>query len=120
MIIKKFLYSLFSIDSKNILNIKINDVENLQLLNYFQCLKTPFNDFGILYNVPVKLIWALYENNIDLESFNKFELNFLNPYFDENTFELIEHNIKLSNNELNNIIISNYHKDILDKKIITL
>ena len=113
---KKFLYSLFSIDSKNILNIKINDVENLQLLNYFQCLKTPFNDFGILYNVPVKLIWALYENNIDLENFNNFELTFLNPYFDEDNFELIEHNIKLSNNELNNIIISNYHKDILDKK----
>lgn len=117
---KKFLYSLFSIDSKNILNIKINNIENLQLLNYFECLKTPFNDFGILYNVPVKLIWVLYENNIDIESFNKFELNFLNPYFDENTFELIEHNIKLSNNELNNIIISNHHKDILDKKIITL
>ena len=113
---KKFLYSLFSIESKNILNIKINNIENLQLLNYFESIKTPFNDFGILYNVPIKLIWVLYENNIDLDYFNKFELTFLNPYFNEDTLELIEHNIELSNKQLNNIIISNHQKDILDKK----
>lgn len=113
---KKFLYSLFSIESKNINTIMINDIDNIDLILYFESVKTPFNDFGILYNVPIKLIWALYENNIDLENINTFELIFLNPYFDEDTCELKVHNIKLSGNQLNELIITDHMKDILRKK----
>ena len=114
---KKFLYSLFSIESKNIGNIMINNIDNLNLVSYFEMVKTPFNDFGILYNVPIKLIWALYENNIDLENIDTFELTFLNPYFDENSMELKVHNIQLLGDQLNDLIISDHMKDILDKKM---
>ena len=113
---KKFLYSLFSIESKNISTIMINNIDNIDLILYFESLKTPFNDFGILYNVPIKLIWALYENNIDLENINTFELIFLNPYFEEDTCELKVHNIKLLGDQLNELIITNHMKDILQKK----
>ena len=113
---KKFLYSLFSIESKNIDTIMINNIDNIDLILYFESVKTPFNDFGILYNVPIKLIWALYENNIDLENINTFELIFLNPYFDEDTCELKVHNIKLLGDQLNELIITDHMKDILRKK----
>ena len=113
---KKFLYSLFSIESKNILNIMINNTDNLNLVSYFEMVKTPFNDFGILYSIPIKLIWALYENNIDLENINNFELTFLNPYFDEDKCELNVHNIQLFEHQLNDLIITNHMKDILHKK----
>jgi len=113
---KKFLYSLFSIESKNIDTIMINNIDNIDLILYFESVKTPFNDFGILYNVPIKLIWALYENNIDLENINTFELIFLNLYFDEDTCELKVHNIKLLGNQLNELIITDHMKDILRKK----
>lgn len=114
---KKILYSLFSIESKNIGSIKINDLDDNNLASYFEMVKTPFNDYGILYNVPIKLIWALYENNIDLENINTFELIFLNPYFDESSNELKVHNIQLLGAQLNDLIISDHMKDILDKKI---
>ena len=94
----------------------INNIDNIDLILYFESVKTPFNDFGILYNVPIKLIWALYENNIDLENINTFELIFLNPYFDEDTCELKVHNIKLLGNQLNELIITDHMKDILRKK----
>lgn len=113
---KKFLYSLFSIESKNISTIMINNIDNIDLILYFEMVKTPFNDFGILYNVPIKLIWALYENNIDLENINTFELIFLNPYFDEDTCELKIHNMKLLGDKLNELIITDHMKDILRKK----
>ena len=114
---KKFLYSLFSIESKNIDTIMINNIDNIDLILYFESVKTPFNDFGILYNVPIKLIWALYENNIDLENIDTFELIFLNPYFDEDNMELKVHNIKLLGDQLNELIITNHMKDILQKKM---
>ncbi len=115
---KKFLYSLFSIESKNISKLLINDIENLNLINYFELIKTPFNDFGILYNVPIKIIWALHENNIDLENLISFELMFLNPYFDEDSYELKIHNLKLFGLQYNsnNLIITDHMKDILNKK----
>jgi hypothetical protein len=115
---KKILYSLFSIESKNIGSIKINNLDDNNLVNYFEMVKTPFNDYGILYNVPIKLIWALYENNIDLENINTFELTFLNPYFDQDSMDLKVHNIQLFGSQLNDLIISDHMKDILDKKII--
>lgn len=107
------LYSLFNIDSKTILYIKINDIENKKLLEYFELLKTPFNDFGILYNNPVKLSWLLTENNIDLDTFNDFNLKFLNLYFDEEKMDLFEHYIKLNKNDLDKFILSDRMKDIL-------
>jgi hypothetical protein len=113
---KKFLYSLFSIQSKNIDNVTINNIENINLINYFEMLKTPFNDFGILYNIPVKLIWVYYENNINLENIISFELTFLNPYFDEDFYELKIHNLKLTEFNYDTLIMTDLMKDILNKK----
>ena len=112
---KKYFYSLFQIESKNILNIKINNIENNQLLKYFQMIQTPFNDFGILYDLKIKLIWVLQENNIN--NYNTFHLSFLNLYFDEDLFDLKEHIINYSKEDLQKYIISERMEYILLKKI---
>lgn len=118
---KNLLYSLFNIDSKDILEIKIDNsqekLDNNEIINYFKMIKTPFNDFGILYNCPIKLKWILYENNIDIYSFSKFYLKFLNLYFDEEKMDLIEHFIEFNQNEVDSVLISNRMKDILIQKI---
>jgi hypothetical protein len=77
-------------------------------------IKTPFNDYGILYHNPVKLSWVLSENNIDMKTFESFYLKFLNVYFDETTFELKEHLVELNNNDLDNIFISKNMLNILN------
>ena len=122
---KKYFYSLFSIDSKNILTVKINEtpetrvegVQGVELdnfrLEYFNMIKTPFNDFGILYNVPVKLIWSLSENNVNIDLFTKFYLKFLNLYFDEEEMDLKEHIIELKRDDLDKVIISKRMVEIL-------
>jgi len=110
---KKFFYSLFGIECKNIHTVEINNTSNLDLTNYIEMIKTPFNDFGLLYDVPVKLIWLLSENNINLETFNSFYLKYLNMYYDEDTVELKEHYIKYTNEDIDKIIISDRVKDIL-------
>lgn len=109
---KKYFYSLFAIDSKDILYVYLNNVKNDALLKYFQMIKTPFNDFGILYNSPVKLLWVLSENNIKLNDFNELKIIFMD-YFDENTFEMKDHNIILNKTDINNNIISERMKEIM-------
>lgn len=134
------LYTLFSMESKDIQNIIVNDVsynKDSSLYKYVNMIQTPFNDFGILYKCPVKLIWLLFENNIITDDFKNFELKYLNMYFDEDLLDLFEHkisinidNIKDSNNEEGskdekdkysifneNILISERMKYILNKKM---
>ena len=108
------IYNLFGIESKNIETVVINDENNLnnrKIYDYMEMVKTPFNDFGILYDTPIKLLWILVENNIDIPSFNNFYLKYLLPILDEDKMELVEHSIKLDN--INDIIISKRMKDIL-------
>ena len=109
---------LFNIDSKNILSVSINDIINNNIAKYFELIKTPFNDFGIAYDTPVKLSWVLIENDIDLITFNNLTLKFLNLYFDESKMDLIEHYINLSDKDLDNIIISDRMKDIIKNKFL--
>lgn len=105
------IYNLFGIESKNIENVMINNKNNKKVYDYMEMIKTPFNDFGILYDTPIKLSWILVENEIDLPSFNSFYLKYLLPILDEDKMELVEHSIQLDN--INNIIISKRMKDIL-------
>jgi hypothetical protein len=105
------LYNLFGIETKNIEDVMINNISNKKLYDYMQMTRTPFNDFGILYDTPIKLSWILVENNIDIISFNNFYLKYLLPVLDEDKMELVEHSIKLEN--INDIIISKRMKDIL-------
>jgi len=111
---KKEYYSLFQMESKDILLTCINDNQNEELFQYFNLIKTPFNDFGILYNVPVKLNWILVENNIDRETFESFYLKFLSVYFCEKEFDIKEHFIKMDNNDLDKIFISERMKSIMN------
>jgi len=108
------LYSLFTIESKDMLYIKINDEIRNDLMKYFMMIKTPFNDFGILYNAHVKLLWVLYENKIDVDTFESFHLKFLNMYFDENEMDLKEHIIDLTKNDIDKNIISKRMETILN------
>jgi hypothetical protein len=112
------IYSLFNIESKNIEYIKINNniVTDKKITDYFNKIQTPFNDLGIAYWCPVKLLWALSENNIDLNNFENFELKFLNMYFDEEKYALLDHYIKLNKDNLNNLIISERMLDVLKLK----
>ena len=112
------IYSLFNIESKNIEYIKINNkiIKDKSICNYFNKIQTPFNDFGIAYLCPIKLIWALAENNIDLNTFENFELKFLNMYFDEEKYALLDHYIKLNKNNINNLIISERMLNVLKLK----
>ena len=111
---KKQIYSLFNLDSKDILHVKINNIDyNNNLMKYFEMIQTPFNDFGLLYNIHIKLLWILSENNIDINEFQKFELKFLNLYFDENAMDLKEHFIILSKNNIDGYLVSNRMKQII-------
>lgn len=114
---KKYFYSLFLMDSKNILCVSLNGIENDDLLQYFDMIQTPFHDFGILYKNPVKLLWVLHENNIDLKNFDDLTINFLNVYFDEEKMDLVEHFIKLNRNDLKKHIISEHMELILLKEL---
>jgi len=107
------IYNLFNRESKNISTLTLNNIFNKELLNYFKMIRTPFNDFGILYNCPVRLIWVLVENNISISDFKNFYIKFWEPIFDEINLTLKDHFINLDN--LNSIIISEHMKEILSK-----
>jgi len=114
---KKYIYPLFSIECADILSVKLNGNEEIPLLNYFNKIKGPFNDFGILYNTPILLNWILTENMYNIKDFETLYVKFLNVYFDEIDFELKEHYIEMNKEMLNNIIISKRIDNILlDKK----
>jgi len=107
------LYNLFNMESKNIRALTINNKFNIKLEDYFKLIKTPFNDYGILYNCPIRLIWILVENNISISDFKNFYIKFWEHIFNEENMSLKEHFINLDN--LNSIIISEHMKEILSK-----
>lgn len=110
---KNIFYSFFQMETKDIGIVKINDIENNDLINYFKMIKTPFNDFGLLYNIPVKLIWILSENNIDINTFNLLYFKFSNPYFCDIEYDIKDHFIKMTKNDLENIFISKRMENII-------
>jgi hypothetical protein len=103
-------------ESKDIMEIKINETKCDTMINYIEMIKTPFNDYGILYNTPIKLIWCLTENNIDITKFSKFYMKFESFYFDEEKLELNEHYIEMFKKDLNDIIISKRMIEIIKQK----
>jgi len=107
------IYNLFNRESKNISTLTLNYIFNKELLNYFKMIKTPFNDYGILYNCPVRLIWILVENNINISDFKNFYIKYWEQIFDVQNLTLKDHFINIDN--LNSIIISEHMKEILSK-----
>jgi hypothetical protein len=110
---KKKIYSLFNLESKDILYVKINNIEYDK--KYFEMIQSPFSDFGLLYGIRIKLLWILSENNINIDTFEKFELKFLNLYFDEDAMDLKEHLITLTKDDINKYLISERMKGIISK-----
>lgn len=108
---KKYFYSLFQMESKDILTIEINNEKNRKLMEYFQLIQTPFCDFGILYDCAIPLKWILIDNDIEIDTFNDFYLSFINVYIDDETMELKEHFIKINN--INERIISDRMIEIM-------
>jgi hypothetical protein len=110
---KKYFYYLFMVESKNINIIKVNDKIREDLNLYFEMIKTPFNDFGILYGSFIKLRWILAENGYDLNNFKSLYLKFLNLYLDETNMDLKEHIIEFNKDDLNRDLMSNRMESIL-------
>ncbi len=111
------LYGLFSIDCKHIKGVLINGkkVKN-EFLDYIEKIKTPYLDFGLVYNSPVKIKWMLIENGYDIEENDniKIEIMFLKGYMDDETYEYHEHYFKTEN--INNYFITDYMLDKIKKK----
>jgi len=111
---KNKFYSLFHIESKDIDIVEINeDPSNKTLREYFHKIRTPFYDYGILYNVPVKLKWILQENNIDLNTFDKLYFRFVSMYLCEEEMDLKDHDMLFEKEHLDKIFISNRMNKIL-------
>jgi len=110
---KKSLYSLFSISSKDISHVKVNNIVSDSMKDYLLSIQTPFNDFGILYNMPVKLAWIISENNIT--QFNHLYVSFVNCYFDEDNMELQDHEIYMTKEDLKKNIASTIMNDFIEK-----
>ena len=115
---KNILYSLFNMESKDIDSISLDcDLFNYDhLIEYIKMIHGPFNDFGLLYNCPIKLKWILSENNIDIDRFKSLTIKFLNMYFDEDKMDLFEHKIELTKEKIDEIVISYRMKYILSQK----
>lgn len=115
---KNILYSLFNMESKDIDSISLDcDLFNYDhLIEYIKMIHGPFNDFGLLYNCPIKLKWILSENNIDIDRFKSLTIKFLNMYFDEDKMDLFEHKIELTKEKIDEIVISDRMKYILSQK----
>jgi hypothetical protein len=113
---KKLFYSFFHAECKDILIVKINGEENNELKSYFDQIKSPFGDYGLLYNVSVKLRWILIENNIDINNFKEFYFKFLNSYLCEEEMDLKDHELIMTNNNLDNFFITERMTKILDEK----
>ena len=96
--------------------VKINGEENNELKNYFDQIKSPFGDYGLLYNVSVKLKWILIENNIDISNFKEFHFKFLNSYLCEEEMDLKDHELSMTSDNLDNFFITERMKKILDEK----
>jgi len=112
------LYSLFHIDCKKIKSVKYNgiedpnNIENQLIFKSINEYKGYLNDFGLMYKCALKVKHVL--SGSDLNNFKSLEIEYEAPYFDEVTFDIIPHIIKLTSKE--DYIISDYIKNILEKR----
>ncbi len=112
------IYSLFHIDCKKIKSVKYNGIDdpnhidNYELLRNINNYKGLLNDFGLLYKCKLKVKHLLSGSLLD--NFKSLEIEFEAPYFDEVTYDIIPHVIKLDSKE--DYIISDYIKNILEKR----
>jgi hypothetical protein len=118
---KNSLYGVYSIDCKHIQEMKINGKQvDRKMMEYLDKIKTPFNDFGMMYHCPVKISWMLVENGYNIaqciELFENFnvEIKFMKGYMNEETFEYKEH-VFLTKN-IDDYFITDYMMERMIKK----
>lgn len=104
---KYLFYSLFMMDSKNLGKVKVNGkLVNKEFMEYMEKIRSPYGDYGILWNIPVKIKWMLMENGYNWKEFENMEIEFLEMYFDEATMDLKEHKMKMDHVE--NYVVTDY------------
>ncbi len=112
------LYSLFKVDSKTLGKIKLNDeCRTKDLYKIIEKHRSPFNDYGILYHMPIKIKWILNDNNIIIKNIFediKLEIEYLNMYFDENECDFFIH--KFISKNINDFYITEYMKKIIKER----
>jgi hypothetical protein len=101
---KFVLYSLFMVECKNmVIYIKKRGEEMKEMRwrerDYIEKIKTPYQDFGILMNTPVRMSWILEENGIDREEVESWKMVYMNDYLDEELMELRKHEKESKNVE---------------------
>ena len=67
--------------------------------DYLEKIKTPYQDFGILMNTPVRMNWILEENGVDGDEVESWKMVYMNDYFDEECMELKKHEKESKNVE---------------------
>ena len=101
---KYILYSLFMVECKNVvIYIKKRGEEMKEMRwmdrDYLEKIKTPYQDFGILMNTPVRMNWILEENGVDGDEVESWKMVYMNDYFDEECMELKKHEKESKNVE---------------------
>ncbi len=112
---KNSLYGVFNIDCKHIQEMKINNKKcEVKMMEYLEKIKTPFNDFGLMYHCPVKISWMLIENGYNINDIENVEIRFLKGYMNEETFDYKEHVFITYN--INDYFITDYMMEKIKKK----
>jgi hypothetical protein len=101
---KYVLYSLFMVECKNVMfYIKKRGEEMKEMKwkerDYLEKIKTPYQDFGILMNTPIRMSWILEENGVDVDEVESWKMVYVNDYFDEELMELRKHEKESKNVE---------------------
>jgi len=92
---KLSIYPFFTMDCKDVKDVLLyKENMNHYLLKYIQQIQSPFYDFGLLYDCPVRLAWVFAENNFDI--YNHLRIKFIGFYLNEETMTLedLEMNVK--------------------------
>ncbi len=106
------LYSLFHVDCKHIKSVKYNGVEDARLLDRVNKYKGVMNDFGLMYQSRIQLKHIL--RNGEIANLQSMEIEYEAPYFDDITFDIIPHVIKLTHKD--DYVISERIKGVLERR----
>ncbi len=105
-------YSLFHIDCKNIKSVIYNGTEDKLLLRRVNEYKGLLNDFGLMYKSELQAKDILSDR--ELKELKELKIEFEAPYFDEDTYDIIPHIIRIKSGE--DYIISERIKSIIQKR----
>jgi hypothetical protein len=110
------LYSLFGIDCKGIKGVRFNGDPNHRFNaavgERVMKHKGPLNDFGYLYQGDTRVKHILEMDH--LKEFKSLEIEYVAPYLDEDTFDIVPHVIQVDS--LNDHLLSPRMRAILENR----